>query len=62
MTKYKSIQIISSQSEENSYTHKHFHTHIHTYKYHNEKGRQSPLGYKMTDLVTGLEDKFLLTL
>lgn len=60
MTKYKSIQIISSQSEENSYTHKHFHTH--TYKYHNEKGRQSPLGYKMTDLVTGLEDKFLLTL
>lgn len=60
MTKYKSIQIISSQSEENSYTHKHFHTH--TYKYHNEKGRKSPLGYKMTDLVTGLEDKFLLTL
>lgn len=44
------------------HTHTNTFTHTHTYKYHNEKGRQSPLGYKMTDLVTGLEDKFLLTL
>lgn len=44
------------------HTHTNTFTHTYTYKYHNEKGRQSPLGYKMTDLVTGLEDKFLLTL
>lgn len=44
------------------HTHTQTLSHTHTYKYHNEKGRQSPLGYKMTDLVTGLEDKFLLTL